>query len=153
MINPMQYWSDLWAFSLSMGRSASQIAEIAEASNRVIGRRSEIIADAMQDPLNGDYDELGKMVPEKLEAFGAAGQAMMKGVAASQGLMLANMQAMAGMAMGHAPSVSSAMSLAQRNAKAMREAGRTVEQSIAPIHALSTANDRRLAKTRRTRSR
>lgn len=151
MINPMQYWSDLWAFSLSMGRSASQLAEIAEASNRVIGRRSEIIADAMQDPLNGDYDELGKMVPEKLEAFGAAGQAMMKGIAASQGLMLANMQAMAGMAMGHAPSVGNAMALAQRNAEAMRDAGRTVERSIAPIHAQSTANDRRLAKTKRTR--
>jgi len=148
MINPWQYWTDLWSFSLSVSRSATKLAEIAEASNVVIGRRSAIIADAIQNPLAGDYAEIGLMVPEKIDAFGEAGQAMMAGLAASQGLILANMQAAAGMAMGHMPSVGSAMRLAQRNAAAMHDAARTMEQSLAPIHSKATGNAKRLKRKR-----
>lgn len=128
--NPLQFWADYWSTARSMGRWVQQMGEIAAASQDVIGRRSWIIAEAASNPLDGDYAEISRMVPEKVVAFGRAQQALLEGLTAMQA------QALAAWATGWP-----AMDMP---ASVFRDAVRTAERAIEPIHETSTGNAQRL---------
>lgn len=59
-------------------------AEMMVAAGKVVDQRTRMIRSASQSPLNGNYQELGKMVPEKLAAFGEAAEILTRELGAWQ---------------------------------------------------------------------
>ncbi|HWU14875.1 MAG TPA: hypothetical protein VN157_12815 [Caulobacter sp.] len=115
-------------------------AELALASLSVVGARAPMIVQAFQDPMRGNYAELGRMVSEKPLAFArgaaAAGPAWLA--------MAAESNRYFAQAWSATPSLAAATG-------AMAFWGRMLSlrlawQSamLAPIHAAATANARRL---------
>lgn len=59
-------------------RNAHSSNDLAAAATRIIARRAALGLAAMFDPMGADHAEFGRMVPEKVEAFSAAGMIMMR---------------------------------------------------------------------------
>ena len=59
-------------------RSASSGNDLALAASEVIAKRVALGMAAAFDPMGADHVEFGRMVPEKLEAFSAAGMIMLE---------------------------------------------------------------------------
>lgn len=111
------------------------------ASQAVIARRSELIADAASNPAEADFAELGRMVWEKGPAFALAGMAWAKDWQALQTAWAGQMLDMVRVATGGAPSTRGTARLNRAAARAMGAGGR----AIAPLHRAATANARRLS--------
>jgi hypothetical protein len=58
-------------------QNASRYGDIARATTKVIAKRVALGMAAAVDPLAADHVEFGRMVPEKLDAFSAAGMVML----------------------------------------------------------------------------
>ncbi|TCS13972.1 hypothetical protein [Caulobacter sp. BK020] len=119
---------------------ASVNAELALASLSVIGARAPMIVQALQDPMRGNYAELGRMVSEKPLAFA-------KGAAAAGPAWLA-MAAESNRYFAQAWCATPSLAAATG---AMAFWGRMLSLGLAwqsamlvPIHAAATANARRL---------
>ena len=54
--------------------AAIKYTEMMIAAGKVVDRRTRLIQSASRSPLSGNYHELGKMVPEKVAAFGEAAE-------------------------------------------------------------------------------
>ena len=138
-------WADLWSSGLRMAQTGIKITEAMRASGEVIDSRVRTMAEAAIDPLGGDYRELGRMIPEKIDAFGQAGAAAFGDLMAMQSAAMANYSQLATLAFaGRAPTIAEAEAMWARSCgiagRAMDSAGR----ALAPLHSSVTANARRL---------
>jgi O-methyltransferase involved in polyketide biosynthesis len=59
-------------------RNASSSSDIAIGAGQIIAKRVALGMAAALDPMRADHAEFGRMVPEKMEAFSAAGMIMME---------------------------------------------------------------------------
>lgn len=60
--------------ALGLFAAVIKYAEMMVAAGKVVDRRGQMIRSASHSPLSGNYQELGKMVPEKVAAFGEAAE-------------------------------------------------------------------------------
>jgi hypothetical protein len=147
MLDPFTTWRRMLGAASSLAATGHRMSETLSAAQEVIARRT----DMMQSPLTADYVELGRMVPEKIEAFSEAGIAVATGWWAMQAECLAEAQHVAALAMRGPPGLVQWRTLAARNAAHalhMIERGAALGASaVAPIHRSATGNARRLRKT------
>ncbi|MBP7337836.1 hypothetical protein [Niveispirillum sp.] len=149
MFDPFSNWRRLMVAGQSMTGTGVRVMETLGAANAVIAARTPIIDAAMRSPLTGDHVELGRMVPEKVEAFSQAGSAMVTAWWQAQSLWVAHMQHLGGMAMrGRAPTAGEMMALNSKVADltldGIEAAVRLGSTALAPVHRKATANARRL---------
>jgi hypothetical protein len=131
-----------------------EAAEMAVAAGTVIGFRMGLIAAAGQNPLAADHAELGRIIPEKVVAFSAAGLAAMEAYWSLQrdlGTYMSDVGRM--MTAGRLPLPSELAELAERTSiDAARFVGSGVEMTsaaMAPLHRKARSNARRLARRKR----
>jgi hypothetical protein len=130
---------------MRMAQTGVKMTETMQASGEVIDSRVRTMAAAALDPLGGDYRELGRMVPEKVDAFTQAGATALDDLVAMQSAAMANYQQLVSIALkGRAPTPAEAEAMWARScgiaARAMDSTGR----ALAPVHKRATANARRL---------
>ena len=153
MLDPFAVYSRMVSAAFGMAGTTQRASETLDASREVIARRVELMGDAARSPLDGNYAELGRMMPEKMEAFGKAGAAMANEWWAMQSAYLAEIRHMGTIAMkGRAPSMAELLTLWQRNAafglRALEHASAMGDKGLRPIHATATANAKRLKQTK-----
>ncbi|MDF0542106.1 hypothetical protein PX699_07115 [Sphingobium sp. H39-3-25] len=149
MLDPFTFYSRMVAAAFEMVGTAQRASETLSASQEVIAKRSAMMGVAARTPLEGDYAELSRMVPEKIEAFAKAGTVMANDWWAIQSAFITEAQRMGGMAMkGRAPTLTELQKLSSRQSRfALRMLERTSamgDRGLRPIHASATANARRL---------
>jgi len=147
MTSPFGLWLDLWQSGARSMTAGCRFTEMMQASADVVRSRSATIGHAMRDPLAGDYSELGRMVPEKVEAFSDAARSIVGDVAAIQASMQANAsQAAALMLAGRVPTFAEAGEMWTRSGEALSHSLGMASKAMAPVHRKATANARRLRK-------
>jgi hypothetical protein len=149
MLDPFTIYSRMVSAAFGMAGTAQRAAETFSASGEVIAKRTAMMRDVARSPLDGNYVELGRMVPEKLEAFSKASAAMAGDWLAIQSALISEAQHFGAMAMrGQAPTLAELSELSSRNvAFALRAFERTAAMSgkgLRPIHASATTNAKRL---------
>lgn len=149
MLDPFTFYGRMVSATLDMIGTAQRVSQTIAASNEVIARRTSMMRDAARSPLDGNYAELSRMIPEKVDAFGKAGEAMAGDWWAMQSALLAQMQQFGALAMrGRAPSLAELGELSASNAvlalRTFERAGAMGARGLKPIHASATGNARRL---------
>ncbi len=149
MLNPFTFYSRIASAAFDMASTAVRASEMLGASQEVIAKRSSMIGVAGRYPLEGDYVELGKMVPEKIDAFSKAGAAMAGDWWVMQTAAITESQKLARMAMsGRIPTLAEWTALAEHNAafglKSFERVVAASAKGLRPIHAAATANAKRL---------
>ena len=153
MTDPFATWSRLTSAWLSMAETGLKASRMAATSHQIVSTRTDLMGEAIRSPLQADYVELGRMVPEKLAAFGKAASVVGDEWIAMQAALIAEAQHATAMAMRGRPPTA-----AEWNAQAKRTAAyttRSVERLsaladavLAPIDATVKANARRLKRSR-----
>ena len=147
MWNAFTLWSDTLATWSALAQTASKMGTMTQDSAYVIDRRTRLMADALRDPMAGDYAELSRMMPEKVEAFSKAGLAGLQAMGAAQADHVALWQTtMRLAAQGHWLSPADALLFGRQSARASKRAAGASGRMIAPLHKGATANARRLRK-------
>ena len=154
MFNPFAVWTRMMDATLELSRAGQRVSETLTASHHVIGVRSDMIRTALESPLDANYTELARMVPEKVEAFSKAGSAIATEWWAMQADMLTQAQQFGAMVMkGRAPTAAELRTMTARN---IVHGTRAVERSVAltagavkPVHARATSNARRLKRAKK----
>jgi len=123
--------------------------EMTTAAGAVIGTRVWMIAAAQQDPLNADHAELGRMLPEKVQAFSEAGAAVVEEWSAlSRDVGDYMLYLGRAMTTGRPPLPSDVLELAARTsahgARVASSAIGAASVALAPLHKRATSNARRL---------
>ena len=145
--NPFAVWTSLWTGGLAMARTGGQFAEMLQAAGTVVDSRTRTMAAAGRDPLNGDYRELNRMVPEKVAAFSESARAASGDLQALQGEAIAQWQAWSRIAFsGRLPTPSDVATMTARSARMLDRAAKAGGKALAPVHAQATANAKRLGK-------
>lgn len=149
MINSLTTWSRMASAALAMGRTAGQVSEALAASPTVIATRSGMIGKALRSPFEGNYVELGRMVPEKIDALARAGAAVAGGCWSAQTAFLTQAEHLGTMILrGRPPTLSELATLSSRNAAYVLQTMDMIVAVgggvVAPVHARVTANARRL---------
>jgi hypothetical protein len=149
MFDPFSAWNRLWAAGASMTDTSRRAVETLVAANEVVAARSKIIEAAVHSPLTGDIAELGRMVPEKVDAFSSAGSATVAAWWEMQSAWVRHMQHVGGMAMrGRPPTAVELADLGTRMTTlalgSIEATARLGSASLAPVHRKATANARRL---------
>jgi hypothetical protein len=149
MFDAFTAWSRLMSAGFEMGRMGFRVADTMAASNSVIARRSDVIGAAMRNPGKADYAELGRMVPEKVEAFSRSGSAVVSEYWSMQTALFREMQNIGAMVMrGRLPTPGEVDALSSRGSAyavgAIEQAVAMGGAALAPVHARATANARRL---------
>jgi len=145
--NPFAFWTSLWTGGIEMAKTGGKFAEMLHASGTVVDSRTRSMAAATRDPLNGDYRELNRMVPEKVAAFSESARAASGDLHALQAEGLAQWQALSQIALsGRPPTLADMATLTARSARIMDRATRAGGKALAPVHRQATANARRLSK-------
>lgn len=133
---PIDFW-------LAAFRTGERLGATLKASQTVIDSRVRTMADAASEPGRGDYAELARMVPEKVEAFSQASTSLFEDAIAIQAQTAANVGAL--MAMAWRPgNVAGWMAIADRSSRIARRAGQASGKALAPVHKAATGNARRL---------
>ena len=145
MINPWTEWQ-------KMVRAGTILGETLTATQAVVEHRSRTIEHAMSDPMGADLVELGLMVSEKSNAFGAAGLSLSKDWLAMQRDISAQITDLSAMMLGKLPSSSATSAMFARGQRLGGAALASGVRAMTPIHKAATANQRRLARNRRRRS-
>jgi hypothetical protein len=130
-----------------MFEAGIRFGEMMIASQSVIGARVGMMQAAAQSPLDGDYAELGRMVPEKVAALSRSGAALSEEWRKMQGDMFDQWREW-GTLMSAMPSVGRLHAFGERSAA---RGTRTLVRSMGaggvaldPVHKAATANARRL---------
>jgi len=149
MLDPFTAWTRLMSAAFDLGRTGQNASATIAASQDVIARRTDIVAAAMRSPMTGDYAELARMVPEKVEAFSKGGVAMAGEWWSMQAAFMAEAQHLGGLMMrGRPPSVAEFSELSSRTMSyavhSVERAARFGSLGLSPVHAAATANARRL---------
>jgi hypothetical protein len=151
MIDPFTYWSRIVSSLDVIGATGRRAADTVQAAHEVIASRTGMMSDAARSPFTVDHAELARMVPEKVAAFSASGNAVMQAWWTMQADYMAQAQKMSLMMMRGGPSTPAEFTdLWTRpgvNALHALEAGsRLGRDALAPVHKAATANARRLSK-------
>jgi hypothetical protein len=142
--SPMNSPFTLWSSWLTAGR---MVGETMDAAQAVISSRSETIAAATRNPLEADVAELGLMVSEKSKAFAEAGESLASDWTRMHGDLVAQAEALGSLWM--TPLLpGKAMALLARTQRINQRAVASGIRALRPIHAIATANQRRLRKAR-----
>lgn len=149
MFNPFEAWSRMASAGLDMQTTWLRGVETLRASNDVIGARTALIRAATVSPLSGDYTELSRMVPEKVEAFSRSAQVVARDLMAMHSAWAAQMQRISMMMFaGRMPNLSEVTSLANQGADyavgAVIASTRLGKGAMAPVYRTATGNARRL---------
>lgn len=150
MTSPFGLWLDLWESGMKAASSGLRLAETAHASREVIEHRSKAMSAAMHDPLNADYRELGRMIPEKVEAFSRAGFSAVSDLASIQASLHANWShAMSIMLSGRMPTMADTSAMTARSSAALNRSVNLAGKALAPVHRTATGNARRLRSSKK----
>ena len=149
MIDPFTAWMRLATAGFDISRTGHRASDLMQASGEVVQKRSGMMAAAMRSPVDGNYVELAKMVPEKVEAFSSAGIAIARQCWAMQAAFLAEAQHLGALfARGRAPSMAELIELAARTTAYVVTSAENMARlgavGLAPVHRTATANARRL---------
>jgi len=149
MFNPFPAYSRMAEAAFAFARTSGRIAEMLDASQQVISRRTAMIGDALRSPTNGNYAELGRMVPEKMIAFAQAGSAVATHWWDLQASFVAEASHWGAVALkGRAPTLAEMSTHAARTSGfalgTLERLGGAADKSLDPIHATATANAKRL---------
>ncbi len=111
-----------------------------------------MMRDAAIFPFKADYEELRRMVPEKVEAFASSAQTVMRETMAMQGAWATQMQRIGLMMVsGRMPTFAETTTLARQTANysagVMTASARLGKGAVSPVHRAATGNARRLGKT------
>jgi hypothetical protein len=124
--------------ALDLFATGLRSAELMLASESVIRSRTKMIEAASRAPFSGNYGELSRMVPEKVAAFGAAGEVLAAEWRAWQ-------DEMAALAAAAEPGIDTVF----RWTDAMTRLWAAPGAAMRPIHKTATSNARRLRRRRR----
>ena len=149
MTDPFTTWSRLSSAWFAMAQTGIKASRMVETSGKIATARTGMIGTAMRTPLQGDYAELGRMVPEKMVAFGKAASVVGDEWLSMQTAFIAEAQVATAMTLrGRPPTPAEWTAQATRN---VAFTTRTVERlaglaglALAPIDATVKANARRL---------
>lgn len=142
---PLDLWSDMWTNSLRLAQAGWKTGEMMRASADVIGSRCQSMAEASRNPLSGDYVELGRMVPEKVDAFSRAGWAALRNLQTMNAAAFANLaQTSRIAAAGRLPTAAEVQRLSSRSSRMVACASAAAGKTLAPVHKRATGNARRL---------
>jgi len=151
MADPFTAWLRLMRAGWDMTRTGQRASEAISASGKVMSRRTDIIAAAMRSPWTGDYVELSRMLPEKIEAFSDAGTAMAEQWWSIQAAFTTEAVFLSGIFLRGRPLTLA--ELGDASTRTISLAVQSVERAVAlggsglaPVHAKVTANARRLRK-------
>lgn len=155
MFDAWSNWNRLMLSGWSAMETGARACETLKASGDVIAARSAIIGTALRSPLTGDYAELGRMVPEKVDAFSQAGSVILSAWVAGHSAWMRQMQDIGTMVMrGRPPTLAE---LAEHGSRSVTFALGSVDagarlgrDSLAPLHRGATANARRLRRKKRS---
>ena len=119
-----------------------------EATNYVIATRMDMIGEAVRSPLDGNYRELNRMVPEKVTAISRSGAAWFQGACQLQRDLTDQMVDIGMLMLGGVPKPSRLIKLAsdstRRGARAMLFPMIASDAAMEPLHRTVTVNARRL---------
>ncbi|RVT43494.1 hypothetical protein [Sphingobium algorifonticola] len=147
MMNGFGLWADMLSTWSAMAQGATRMGTLTKDSAFVVDHRTRLMADAMRNPLTGDYAELSMMVPEKVTAFSQAGLAGFQAMTRFQADGFAIWQKMMGIALSGQPmTAAQGMALASQSTRALKRANHASGRTMAPIENGATANARRLRK-------
>lgn len=141
MINPWIEWQ-------KMLRAGTMLSETLSATHAVVAHRGKTIETAMNDPMQADLVELGRMVSEKSAAFGAAGMSLSNDWFAMQRDWTAQMNDLSAMMLGKMPGPGKAQAMITRGQRLGSAALASGLRAMTPIHTAATANQRRLGRKR-----
>jgi hypothetical protein len=127
--------------ALGIYKTNLRCSEMLLAAGSVVDKRSRMINSAMQFPLAANYQELGRMVPEKVAAFGDAAEIMVDAWAQWQKAFTGQAHAApkGACTFGKASSAYNWIDAVSRLCEAPGEA-------MMPLHKAATDNARRLRK-------
>ncbi|MEL0209484.1 MAG: hypothetical protein VW891_02645 [Novosphingobium sp.] len=144
-MTPFDFWTGMWRSGQAMADAGMKMAQMADASRTVIETRSQAMLAASRDPLNGDYAELSRMVPEKVAAFARAGASAVDDLQAVQAQAIANWQMMMGIALkGRAATPAEVGTMTSRTATIIERSAKAAGRALAPVH----RNARRLTRAK-----
>jgi hypothetical protein len=128
--------------ALGLVRTGLDWSEMLIAAGNVVDKRSRMINSALRSPLTADYRELGKMVPEKVAAFGDAAEILVGAWAKWQKALTAQAQHLAS---------GDALDCAKtgpdyRLIDAITRVFEAPGEALLPLHRAATENARRLEK-------
>jgi hypothetical protein len=69
-------WNELMNAGFGMAGTVARAGEMIIASSSVVSARMTIMGSAALSPAEGDFEEIGGMLPEKVIAFSKAGEAL-----------------------------------------------------------------------------
>ena len=141
------FWTDAWKLGASLWANGVAVQQTAAAADAVIRHRSGTIDAALRNPLAADTAELGRMVPEKMAAFGEAGRIAGAGWFDLHADMLAQSRDLMIFATGKA-TPATATRIANRGTALALKMSTLGGKALRPVHATATANAKRLAKKR-----
>lgn len=149
MIDPFNAWSRMVKAGLDLQSTWVRGLETLQASSDVVSARSGMIRAAAASPLSGDYAELSRMVPEKVEAFGRSAQAVTRDIMAMHSAWATQMQRVSMiMLAGRMPTIGELTTLADQSTTyaigATTAGARLGKGALTPVHRAVTGNARRL---------
>jgi len=148
MLDPFTFFSRMVSVAIDMTSTAMRVSETLIDSHEVIARRLLVIRAASRSPMNGDYAELSRIVPEKIDAFSKAGAVMASGWWAMQLAAMSQAQKLGTMAMrGRLPMPADWSAGVRSTAfglNALEKATSTAARALRPIHVRTKANAKRL---------
>ena len=118
------------------------------AAQAVVGHRTRTIETALSNPFAADHVELGRMLSEKANAFGASGASLTRDWLTMQADMSAQATALGKMMTGQLPTASATQAMVTRSQRLATAALASSIRALTPVHKAATANARRLGKRR-----
>ena len=148
-MTPWDFWSRSVSTGLASAQTGLRFAELMRASQEVVASRCDTIAHAARDPLNGNYRELARMVPEKVDAFGSAASSTAADLHAINVDAAANWQQLTAMAMGfRLPTLAEIDAISTRTMRMTERALGAGGKAMRPLHTAATGNAKRLKNAR-----
>ena len=145
MQTPLGYWINLWASGWGMLQTGIKLSETMVAAKAVIENRTNAMAEAVRDPLKGDYAEFNRMILEKVAAFSLSAKATSGDLRAIHKDLAANNRLLADIASGRRmPMPTDMLALFTRSSRIMSRTMASGGTALAPIHRQVVANDKRL---------
>lgn len=149
MFDPFDQWRRYAAAGASLQATTLRAAKTMGGAGDVVSARSAIIGEALSSPLTADYAELGRIIPEKVEAISRSGSATASIWFDTQSAWLKHMQYLGTMTMrGRPPTAPELFDLGERGAalllRSAEAAAKLGATALAPFSRQVGVNVRRL---------
>ena len=151
MIDPFTAWSRMVRAGLDMQSTWLRGVETLQASQTVITARTDKMRDAIASPMQGDFDEFSRMVPEKIDAFSRSTLFVTRTAMANHRAWMIYLRRVGAlMTSGRLPTVGESAVFAEQTVEyalnAVAAGAHLGHGALRPVHCIATANARRLAK-------